>query len=101
MSENKTLLETIKAHDAKMEALRRTNERLSQSLMLIMDDLIDKNMTLCLDQQYITKAFQLLKNRGLTDSYRSTEFQNVQDGLCDQSVKIKQAVKSLNSSYSF
>jgi hypothetical protein len=58
-------------------------------------------MTLCLDQQYITKAFQLLKNRGLTDSYRSTEFQNVQDGLCDQSVKIKQAVKSLNSSYSF
>jgi hypothetical protein len=101
MSENKTLLETINAWDAEVEALRRTNERLSQSLMLIMDDLIDKNMTLCLDQQYITKAFQLLKNRGLTDSYRSTEFQNVQQGLCDQSVKIKHAVKTLNSSYSY
>ena len=99
MSENKTILETINAWDAEVTALRRTNERLSQSLMLIMDDLIDKNMTLCLDQQYITEAFQLPKNRGLTDSYRSTEFENVQQGLCDQSVKIKQAVKILNSSY--
>lgn len=101
MSENKTLLETIKAHDAKMEALRRTNERLSQSLMLIMDDLIDKNMTLCLDQQYITEAFQLLKNRGLTDSHRTNCFEVAGNGDCKQSETIKHAVKTLNSSYSY
>ena len=100
MSENKTILETINAWDAEVTALRRTNERLSQSLMLIMDDLIDKNMTLCLDQQYITEAFQLLKNRGLADSYRTNCFEVASNGDCKQSETIKQAVKILNSSYS-
>ena len=33
-----TLLETIKKHDAKMEALTRTNERLEQTLMFLIDD---------------------------------------------------------------
>ena len=94
-----SLLETIKKHDAKMEALTRTNERLTQALMLLVDDLIDKNMTLCLDQQYITEAFQLLKNRGMMDSHRSNSFEVSRDGDCKQSETIKQAVKTLNSSY--
>jgi len=96
-----SLLETIKKHDAKMEALTRTNERLTQTLMLLMDNLIDNNLTLCVDQDYMSDAYRLLKNRGMMDSHRSTEFQNVQDGLCDQSVKLKHAVDALNNSYTF
>lgn len=98
MSDKKTILETINAWDAEVTALRRTNERLSQSLMLIMDDLIDKNMTLCLESAYVKHAFQLLKNRGLTDSYRTNCFEVASNGDCEQSETIKHAVKILNSS---
>ena len=96
-----SLLETIKEHDAKMESQRKDIQLLEQSLMFLIDDLIDRDLTLCVGQHYVKHAYQILKDRGMMDSHRSTEFQNVQDGLCDQSVKIKQAVKSLNSSYSF
>lgn len=94
-----SLLETIKKHDAKMEALTRTNDRLETALMQLVDDLIDKNMTLCLDQQYITEAVQMLKNRRLMDSHRSNSFEVAVNGDCKQSRTIKHAVKTLNSSY--
>ena len=96
-----SLLETIKKHDSKMEALTRKNERLEQVLMFLVDNLIDNNLTLCVDQDYMSDAYRLLKNRGMMDSHRSTEFQNVQDGLCDQSVKLKHAVDALNNSYTY
>ena len=88
----KTLLETIKDHDAKMEALKRVNNRLSQSLMRVMDELIDRDLTLCIDNDYVTEAFQLLENRGLVDSTRKENFITVQQGMCDQSVQLKQVV---------
>lgn len=88
----KTLLETIKDHDAKMEALKRVNNRLSQSLMRVMDELIDRDLTLCIDNDYVTEAFQLLENRGLVDSTRKENFITVQEGMCDQSVQLKQVV---------
>ena len=94
-----TLLETIKKHDAKMEALTRTNERLTQTLMLLVDNLIDNNLTLCVDQDYMSDAYRLLKNRGMMDSHRSNLFEVSRDGDCDQSAKLKQAVEALNSSY--
>ena len=97
----KTLLETIKKHDAKMEALTRTNERLTQTLMLLVDNLIDNNLTLCVDQDYISDAYRLLKNRGMMDSHRSNSFEVSRDGDCKQSETIKQAVKALNNSYTF
>ena len=91
----RTLLQTIKDHDAKMEALKRTNEGLSQALMRIMDELIDRDLTLCIDNVYVTEAFQLLQNRGLIDSTRGENFISVQEGLCDQSVRLKQVVKTI------
>ena len=90
-----TLLETIKKHDAKMEALTRTNERLEQTLMFLIDNLIDNDLTLCVDQDYLSKAVQMLKNRGLMDSYRSSAYEHVQQGLCDTSVRLKQAHLSI------
>jgi hypothetical protein len=88
----KTLLETIKDHDAKMEALKRVNNRLSESLMRVMDELIDRDLTLCIDNDYVTEAFQLLENRGLVDSTRKENFISVQEGMCDQSVQLKRVV---------
>ena len=90
-----TLLETIKKHDAKMEALTRTNERLTQTLMLLVDNLIDNDLTLCVDQDYMSDACRLLKNRGMMDSYRSSAYEHVQQGLCDTSVRLKQAHLSI------
>ena len=48
-----TLLQTIMKHDAKMEALTRKNERLEQALMSLVDDLIDRDLTLCVDADYM------------------------------------------------
>ena len=90
-----TLLETIKKHDAKMEALTRTNERLEQTLMFLIDDLIDRDLTLCVDQDYLSKAIQMLKNRGMMDSSRLRNYGQVQQGLCDQSVRLKQVFKTI------
>jgi len=90
-----TLLETIKKHDSKMEALTRKNERLEQALMFLVDDLIDRDLTLCVDQDYLSKAVQMLRNRGLMDYSRNKTFEDVQQGLCDQSVKLKNVVQTI------
>ena len=90
-----SLLETIKKHDAKMEALTRTNERLEQTLMFLIDDLIDRDLTLCVDQDYLSKAIQMLKNRGMMDSSRLRNYGQVQQGLCDTSVRLKQVHKTI------
>ena len=93
-----TLLETIKKHDAKMEALTRTNDRLEQVLMFLVDDLIDRDLTLCVDSISLNKAVQMLRNRGLMDSTRDKIYDDVREGLCDQSVKLMQAIKVLGES---
>ena len=90
-----SLLETIKKHDAKMEALTRINERLTQTLMLLVDNLIDNNLTLCVDQDYMSDAYRLLKNRGMMDSHRDKNYEYVQQGLCDTSVRLKQVHLSI------
>ena len=90
-----SLLETIKKHDAKMEALTRTNDRLETALMFLVDNLIDNNLTLCVDQDYFDKAVQMLKNRRLMDSHRSKNYEYVQQGLCETSVRLKQVHLSI------
>jgi len=90
-----SLLETIKKHDSKMEALTRKNERLEQALMFLVDDLIDLDLTLCVDQDYLSKAVQMLRNRGLMDYTRNESYDQVQQGLCDKSVKLKNVVRTI------
>ena len=90
-----SLLQTIMKHDAKMEALTRKNERLEQALMFLVDDLIDRDLTLCVDTDYLDKAVQMLKNRGLMDYTRNDSYENVQSGLCDRSVRLKQVVGTI------
>ena len=89
------LLETIKDIDAKMESRRREVEALSQALMFLVDDLIDRDLSLCVDGDSMSKAVQLLKERGLMDYTRNDSYENVQSGLCDRSVRLKQVVGTI------
>ena len=90
-----SLLETIKEHDAKMESSQREVELLSQALMFLVDDLIDRDLTLCVEQSYVQHAYQILKARGLVDYTRSERYEQVQQGLCDTSVRLKQVNKTI------
>ena len=90
-----SLLETIKEHDAKMESSQREVELLSQALMFLVDDLIDRDLTLCVEQNYFKHAYQILKDRGLMDYTRNERYEQVQQGLCDTSVRLKQVNKTI------
>tara|TARA_R100001129_G_C5166014_1_gene203374 strand:- start:56 stop:349 length:294 start_codon:yes stop_codon:yes gene_type:complete len=90
-----TLLETIKEHDAKMESQRKDIQLLEQSLMFLIDDLIDRDLTLCVGQHYVKHAYQILKDRGLMDYARRERYEQVQQGLCDTSVRLKQVNKTI------
>ena len=90
-----SLLETIKEHDAKMESSQREVELLSQALMFLVDDLIDRDLTLCVEQSYVKHAYKILKARGLVDYTRSERYEQVQQGLCDTSVRLKQVSKTI------
>ena len=75
-----SLLETIKQHDAKMEATQKEAELLKQALIFLVDDLIDRDLTLCVEQNYFKHAYQLLKDRGLIDTIRKERYELVQEG---------------------
>ena len=70
-----SLLETIKQHDAKMEASQKEVELLSQALMLLVDNLIDRELTTAVEPGYMKHAFQILKDRGLVDYTRNELFE--------------------------
>ena len=90
-----SLLETIKEHDAKMESQRKDIQLLEQALIFLVDDLIDRSLTLCLDERRLKPAYQLLKDRGMIDSWRIHEWNCTEDGLCDTSVKLKHVHKTI------
>ena len=90
-----SLLETIKQHDAKMKSQEKDVKLLEQALIFLVDDLIDRDLTLCVEQNYFKHAYQILKDRGLVDYARSERYEQVQQGLCDTSVRIKQVNRTI------
>jgi hypothetical protein len=91
----RTLLETIKDHDDKMADLKKQNGLLIQSLGLLVDDLIDRDLTLCVGDGYLKQAVAILKNNQWMDSSRLRNYGQVQQGLCDQSVRLKNVVRTI------
>jgi len=91
----KTLLETIKEHDAKMESTKKDVKLLEQALIFLVDDLIDRDLTLCVEPAYMKNAYQVLKQRGLVDSHRSEDFETTWQGLCDTSAQLKRIHKTI------
>jgi hypothetical protein len=89
------LLETIKQHDAKMADLEKQNGLLIQTLGLLVDDLIDRDLTLCVEDGYMKHAVAILKNNQWMDSSRLRNYGKVQQGLCDTSVRLKQVTKTI------
>ena len=89
------LLETIKQHDAKMADLEKQNGLLIQTLGLLVDDLIDRDLTLCVEDGYMKHAVAILKNNQWMDSTRLRGYGRVQQGLCDTSVRLKQVTKTI------
>ena len=91
-----SLLETIKQHDAKMADLEKQNGLLIQALGCLVDDLIDRDLTLCVEDGYMKHAVAILKNNQWMDSSRLRNYGKVQQGLCDTSVRLKQVIKTIN-----
>ena len=91
-----SLLETIKQHDAKMADLEKQNGLLIQALGCLVDDLIDRDLTLCVEDGYMKHAVAILKNNQWMDSTRLRGYGRVQQGLCDTSVRLKQVTKTIN-----
>ena len=89
------LLETIKQHDAKMADLEKQNGLLIQTLGLLVDDLIDRDLTLCVEDGYMKHAVAILKNNQWMDSSRLRSYGKVQQGLCDTSVQLKKVTKTI------
>ena len=75
-----SLLETIKQHDAKMKSQEKDVKLLEQALIFLVDDLIDRDLTLCVEQNYFKHAYQILKDRGLIDTIRKERYELVQEG---------------------
>ena len=90
-----SLLETIKQHDEMMEVAKEEVKLLQQALIFLVDDLIDRDLTLCVEQNYFKHAYQILKDRGLVDYARSERYEQVQQGLCDTSVRLKKVNKTI------
>tara|TARA_R100000700_G_C3069727_1_gene80514 strand:+ start:257 stop:544 length:288 start_codon:yes stop_codon:yes gene_type:complete len=90
-----SLLETIKQHDEMLEVAKEEVELLQQALIFLVDDLIDRDLTLCVEPNYFKHACQILKDRGMMDSSRLRNYGQVQQGLCDTSVRLKQVHKTI------
>jgi len=87
-----SLLKTIKEHDAKMEMLETHNEYLVEVLGRLVDDIIDRDVVLCVDFATIEEAVATLKQEKWMDSTRQENFDNAVNGMCDVSVYNMKAV---------
>jgi len=81
------LIEMIKERDDKMEALENQNELLVGILGRLVDDVIDKDLGLCVDYKLVEKSVKLLKQEQWMDSTRLRQWGRVMQGLSDDSVK--------------
>ena len=81
------LIEMIKEHDNKMEALENQNELLVGILGRLVDDIIDKDLGLCVDYKLVENSVAILKQEKWMDSTRLRQWGRVIQGLSDDSVK--------------
>jgi light-regulated signal transduction histidine kinase (bacteriophytochrome) len=81
------LIEMIKEHDDKMEELLTSHENLLCAFGRLVDDIIDKDLGLCVDYKLVENSVAILKQEKWMDSTRSHVWAQVMQGLCDTSVK--------------
>ena len=81
------LIEMIKEHDDKFEELLTSHENLLCAFGRLVDDIIDKDMGLCVDYKLVENSVAILKQEKWMDSTRSHVWAQVMQGLCDVSVQ--------------
>ena len=81
------LIEMIKEHDDKFEELLTSHENLLCVLGRLVDDIIDKDLGLCVDYKLVEKSVAALKQEKWMDSTRLRQWGRVIQGLSDDSVK--------------
>ena len=81
------LIEMIKEHDNKMEMIETQNEYLIGLLGRLVDDIIDKDLGLCVGYKLVSESVASLKQEKWMDSTRLRQWGRVMQGLCDDSVK--------------
>ena len=81
------LIEMIKEHDDKFEELLTSHENLLCAFGRLVDDIIDKDLGLCVGYKLVSESVASLKQERWMDSTRSHNWDQVMQGLCDDSVK--------------
>ena len=81
------LIEMIKEHDDKMEELHTSHENLLCAFGRLVDDIIDKDLGLCVDYKLVENSVAILKQEKWMDSTRLRQWGRVIQGLSDDSVK--------------
>ena len=81
------LIEMIKEHDDKMEELLTSHENLLCAFGRLVDDIIDKDLGLCVDYKLVENSVAILKQEKWMDSTRLRQWGRVIQGLSDDSVK--------------
>jgi len=69
------VIDVKKMDSVEMDALQEEVELLSQALMFLVDNLIDRDLTTAVEPGYMKHAFQILKDRGLVDYTRNELFE--------------------------
>ena len=81
------LIEMIKEHDDKFEELLTSHENLLCAFGRLVDDIIDKDLGLCVDYKLVENSVAILKQEKWMDSTRLRQWGRVIQGLSDDSVK--------------
>ena len=81
------LIEMIKEHDDKFEELLTSHENLLCAFGRLVDDIIDKDLGLCVDYKLVENSVAILKQEKWMDSTRLRQWGRVMQGLCDDSAK--------------
>ncbi len=81
------LIEMIKEHDDKFEELLTSHENLLCAFGRLVDDIIDKDLGLCVDYKLVESSVAILKQEKWMDSTRLRQWGRVMQGLSDDSVK--------------
>ena len=82
-----SLIEMIKEQDEKFARAILDLENFVCTLGRLVDDIIDKDLGLCVDYKLVEDAVELLEDKKWMDSTRSDRWTQVVQGLSDISVK--------------
>ena len=81
------LIEMIKEQDEKFARSILDLENFVCTLGRLVDDIIDKDLGLCVDYKLVESAVELLEDKKWMDSSRSDRWAKVMQGLSDVSVQ--------------